>query len=245
MNQFRIGRALGLSFKAFGRNFIPIVVLAAVLYTPIVLYALSGISAAESEAMGPEAMVNRVMLYPIYALIAAQTLIAPMLTYRVIQDLGGQKTSLGQTFVYGLRGIVPALIIAAASTVAGFIPMGGILSSIIMCIWFVAAPAAVAEKLNPIAALSRSAHLTSGRRWGIWGMMFLVGLVQVGLLAAFLLPAMASAESLSSLKTPIIGSVAVLGLFYMFTNVVEAVSYVLLREDKDGVTHEELARVFE
>ena len=65
-------------------------------------------------------------------------------------------------------------------------------------------------------------------------------------LALFILPAfMRSDGDVNALKTPIIGAVAVLGLFYMFTNVVEAVSYVLLREDKDGVTHEELARVFE
>ena len=248
MNQFRIGRALGLSFKAFGRNFIPIVLLAAILYTPIVFYAFSGISSVQdgSFAGGVEETANRIIMYPIYLLIAAQTLIAPMLTYKIIQDLGGQKVSMGTTFVYGLRGIVPALIIAAVTTVLGFVPMGGIISSVIMCIWFVAAPAAVAEKLNPISAFSRSAHLTAGRRWGIWGMMFLVGLVQVGLLALFVVPAfMRSDGDVNALKTPIIGAVAVLGLFYMFTNVVEAVSYVLLREDKDGVTHEELARVFE
>jgi hypothetical protein len=245
MNQFRIGRALGLSFKAFGRNFIPLMLLSAVLYVPIVFYALSGVSAMHSGGLeGLEAALNRVFIYPLYMLIAAQTIIAPMLTYKVIQDLGGNKVSMGTTFAYGVRGIIPAIIMAVVTNLLQMIPMGGILSSIIMCIWFVAAPAAVAEKLNPIAALSRSAHLTSGRRWGIWGMMFLVGLIQIGLMMAWVIPTFSSGDE-GSMKTAMIGFVAILGIFYAFTNVVEAVSYVLLREDKDGVTHEELARVFE
>ena len=36
-----------------------------------------------------------------------------------------------------------------------------------------------------------------------------------------------------------------MGVFQMFTGIVQAVSYALLRMDKEGVTHDELARVFE
>jgi hypothetical protein len=36
-----------------------------------------------------------------------------------------------------------------------------------------------------------------------------------------------------------------IGLLHMFTRIVEAVAYVLVREDKEGMSRHELAKVFE
>jgi hypothetical protein len=148
---------------------------------------------------------------------------------------------------YGVRGIIPALILAVVINVLQQIPFGGIIASIITCIWFVAAPSAVAEQLNPISALSRSADLTKGRRWGIFGMNFLMGLVMMGLLMAWIVPMFSKGadEALAAFKNTAYMFLAVLGIFQMFTGIVEAVSYALLRVDKEGITHEQLAKVFE
>jgi hypothetical protein len=246
MNEFRVFRALGLGIKAYFKNFIPITILVGVLYAPIVIYMLSAKPFADPDLHNIEEALNRAYIYPLYAMIFASTLIAPMLTYRVIQDLNGQKVSVLTSIKYGFRGIVPAIIIGVVTNVLSLVPMGGIISSVVMCIWFVGAPAAVAERLGPFEALSRSAHLTSGRRWGIFGMLFLIGVVQIGLMAAWIAPMFTSDDvDFASMETSLTVVVVMVGVFYMFTSIVEAVSYALLRQDKDGVSHAELAKVFE
>src|SRR4029079_10536126 len=160
MQEFRVFRAIGLSFKSLFRNFIPFVIITGVLYSPAILM----VETSNVNSGSLETVLNSTFIYPLYAMAAAATLLSPMLTYRVVQELNGQKVSIFTSIKYGFRGILPALIIGIIGFVLGKIPFGGIINAVLTCIWFVAAPAAVAEKLNPIAALSRSAELTRGRR---------------------------------------------------------------------------------
>ena len=119
------------------------------------------------------------------------------------------------------------------------------LAAIINCILFVAAPAAVAEKLGPFAALARSAELTKDRRWGIFGLTFLLGLALIAVIIVWAIPVFSGAASPDELRLAALGIVGSLGVLQMFTGIVEAVSYVLLRGDKDGMTYDQLGRVFD
>lgn len=244
MQEFRIFRALGLAFRSWFRNFIPFTLLAAVLYSPVIIW-ITTIDPEKAKSL--DDLVNSIFVRPIYVLVGISTLLAPMITYRVIQELNGTKVSMGTSIRFGLRGILPALILAVVTNVLQLIPMGGIVGAIVTCIWFVAAPAAVAEQLGPVAAMSRSAELTHGRRWGIFGLTFLIGLALVVILMAWIVPMLQKPdlEILTKLKQYSITFVVLMGVFQLFTGIVEAVSYALLRQDKDGVTHEELARVFD
>lgn len=245
MQEFRVFRALGLAFKAWFRNFIPITLLAAVLYTPVIVWIAT--STPDLTAT-KDALVNNYFVRPTYVLVGLATFMAPLLTYRIIQDLNGTRVSLLTSIKYGMRGIVPAILLAAITNVLAMVPIGGILGAIINCIWFVASPAAVAERLGPIAALSRSAVLTKGRRWGIFGLTFVVGLLMVLLMLAYIIPMVQHPDlqdPAGQFKQAAIVIVLLAALFNTLTGIVAAVSYALLRQDKDGVTHEELARVFE
>jgi MFS family permease len=125
--------------------------------------------------------------------------------------------------------------------------MGWILGAVIMCIWFVSAPAAVAEQLGPVGALKRSGELTHGRRWRIFGLTILLGIVLAVFLLAWLQPKFQPPhfEVLESPRKFAIIFVIVSSVSQLLFGIVEAVSYALLREDKDGLTHEQLARVFD
>lgn len=244
MEQFRVSRAIGLSLKSWGRNFLPFTLLTAVLYSPAVIWiATMDLSSAHSL----DDLLNRVFLWPIYLVTGLATLLAPMLTYRVVQELNGVKVSMLDSMKYGVRGIVPAIILSVVVNVLQQIPFGGILGAIVTCYWFVAAPAAVAEKLGPFAALTRSSVLTQGRRWGIFGLTFLIGIALIALLMVWIVPMFDSStgDILANLKQTSLIFVCIMGLFHMFTGIVEAVSYALLREDKDGLSYEQLAKVFE
>lgn len=245
--QFRIFRALGLSFKAWFSNFIPFTVLAAVVYAPVVIWILAY---PKQSIASSDDMVEAYFGRPIYLLIALSSLLAPLLTYRVIQGLNGTRVSILTSTRFGMRGIVPAVCLAVILNVVQLLPgAGGILSAIMSCIWFVTTPAAVAERLSPFAAFSRSAELTKGRRWGIFGLSLLVSILAVGLMLIWVIPALQdtsdAAASLAIAQRTSLLVVLTLGLFQLFTSVVQAVAYALLRQDKDGVSYEELARVFE
>lgn len=243
MNEFRIFRALGMAFRSWFKNFIPFTLLAAVLYSPVVLWIFTW---DPNEAGGLEEVLNKAFVWPVYFIVGLSTLLAPMLTYRVIQELNGTKVSMLASIKYGMRGVMPALILAVVTNLLQLVPFGGIAGAIITCMWFVAAPAAVAEKLGPIAALTRSAELTSGRRWGIFGLTFLMGIVLIIMLMVWIAPMFAGDGDLEgSLRSSSLFFIGTMAVFQMFTGIVEAVSYALLRQDKDGVTHDELAKVFE
>jgi hypothetical protein len=241
---FRIFRALGLSFQIWFRNFVPFTLLTAVLYAPVFIW----VATLDFESAGSlQDLVDRVFLWPIYAVTALATLLAPMLTYRVIQDLNGQRVSMMASIQHGMRGFIPAILVAVVVNLLQFIPFGGIAAAVITCIYFVAAPAAVAERLGPFTALARSATLTTGRRGGIFGLTFLIGIVFIVLLLAWIQPSLddPGASFFADLRQNSLILVGALGILHMFTGIVEAVSYALLRQDKDGMSHEALARVFE
>jgi hypothetical protein len=245
MQQFRIFRALGLSFKAWFSNFIPFTLLAAVLYAPVVAWLVS----YDAGPMDADTLIEVYFGRPLYVLIALSTLLAPFITYRVIQNLNGTKVSMVTSIKFGLRGIVPAVMFAIITQTLQLVPgVGGILSAVVQCMWFVTMPAAVAERLGPFAAFSRSAQLTSGRRWGIFGLSFLVGLMAIVLMAIWIVPLLQESHpggAAASLAHASIWFVLTIGLLQLFQGIVQAVAYALLRQDKDGVSYEELARIFE
>ncbi len=242
--EFRVFRALWLTFQVWARNIVPITLLAAIVYAPVFLWIATY---DLDSATGLDQLVDSLITYPVYGLTALSMLVAPMLTYRIVQDLNGARVSLGASVVHGLRGLLPAIIVGGITTGIQFLPVGGIVGAILTCVWFVAAPAAVAEKLGPFAALQRSAVLTSGRRLGIFGLNFLIGLVFLALVFAWIVPSLESADEsfLSSIRANAFVLVGALTLLQLLQGLVAAVSYVLLRQDKDGVSHEQLARVFE
>ena len=249
MNDFKVFRAIGLAFKAWFANFIPITLLAAVLYSPIFVWVATLPKFDAAEEAGNQAWLDAWMTLfqrgP-WILIGISSLVAPLITYRVIQYMNGTKSSMLTSLKFGLRGVIPAIILAAATNVVQFIPFGGILGIIITCYWFVAAPAAVTEQLNPISALGRSATLTTGRRGGIFGLNFLLGIIVIAIMFAVAAPLVSdpvkNAGEFNRVAITVLGIICV---FQLFTGIVQAVSYSLLRTDKDGISNDELARVFE
>jgi hypothetical protein len=241
MQQFKVFRAIGIAFKAWFSNFFPITLLAAILYAPAIIMA--------TRMQGNDEVISQSQLdyfqHILWVVVAASSLVAPFLTYRVVQYMNGTSSSIFTSITHGFRGIVPVIIVAVILNVLQMIPVGGIIGAVLQCIWFVAGPAAVAERLNPIAALGRSSTLTNGRRWGIFGLLFLIGLGLVVVAIVLFAPMIASGGRGSDFKHMVMIIVPTFCAFQLFVGVVQAVSYSLLRADKDGVTHEELAKVFE
>jgi uncharacterized membrane protein len=93
--------------------------------------------------------------------------------------------------------------------------------------------------VGPIASLSRSAALTKGNRWRIFGLMLLVFLISGGI-------ALAARPMQTHLGTVgvIIAYVAT-GVAEAFKNTVYAVQFYDLRVAKEGIGTERIAAVFD
>ena len=122
MQEFQIFRALGLAFRSWFRNFIPFTLLAAVLYSPVIIW-ITMVDLEKANSL--DEILSSVFVRPIYALVGLSALLSPLLTYRVIQELNGTKVSMGTSIKFGLRGIVPALILAVVINVIQLAPGGG------------------------------------------------------------------------------------------------------------------------
>jgi hypothetical protein len=101
----------------------------------------------------------------------------------------GRRASLSDGLMAGLRSWGPLWLLnllRSLALIGGYLLL--IVPGVIMNIaWYVAGPVQVIEGGSPIASLQRSAELTRGRRWAIFGVAIIVLVFQfvVGLLTGF------------------------------------------------------------
>lgn len=147
-----------------------------------------------------------------------------------------------ETLKLGFRDTLPLAvltIVTAAVTTAGyclFIVPGAILTAA----WCLTFPVRIAERTGMIATLRRSAELTRGHRWPIFGLLLVWAAIYVGVLfVSSLWVAGGTSPVLNYLVGPLVGAVASLVI-----NVLVAALYLELRRAHDGVAMESLDTVF-
>jgi hypothetical protein len=174
------------------------------------------------------------------------------ITYGTVNELRGRQRSLGEFLRGGLAQGGAAIRVAFLSGLAillGFVAL--LLPGLFLyTIWWVAIPVAVIERPGALASLTRSADLTKGFRWRIFG-----------LLAAFMIAAFA----LAALSGGIVAAaLAIVGggeqaferylvfIEWLWTSLImaaqatlSAVGYYSLRVAKEGVEIGDIAAVFD
>ena len=97
----------------------------------------------------------------------------------------------------------------------------------------------VQERRGVFGSMTRSAELTKGSRWallGLW-MIVVVGAIALEMVLEKIYPAVGTIAALS-----IDG--ASTAVVYMVSTIIPAVSYVELRQVKEGASVDELAEIF-
>lgn len=115
--------------------------------------------------------------------------------------------------------------------------------------WAVAAPALIEERTGVFSAFGRSATLTKGARWRIFGLAVLIltiYMVAAGLLGVADVAVNGVAASARDDTSPVtaILSAALQTIFVAVWTAIQAALYVDLREWKDGPAHGQLAEIF-
>ena len=114
--------------------------------------------------------------------------------------------------------------------------------------WAVAVPACVVENKGPLESMRRSAELTKGHRWKIFGVWVLIAIV-----AIIILIMVGVFAGLGAVVAQGLGRVLIAGVISLIlTAIVTAELYVLnamiyhdLRVAKEGVDTEQIAAVFD
>ncbi len=261
-SRFDLGRVAQRTFASIGRNFGVFALLALLLSgIPALLTGLLLTFASGDHTNQPTSSVtDSTTLVVIGASVIgfvylvgaiASFILQAAIIYGTIADLNGRRAQFGECLSMGLRNwfwlflLAIVLIIAEAFGYILFIVPGLMLA----VAWMVAVPAQVVEHTGVFGAISRSAELTRGHRWAIFGLLiiyFIASLVLqgsiIGIIAALavsLSPSMSQtatqlvAQPLLNVTTSLIGAAGVASIYYE------------LRSNREGIGPEALAAVFD
>ena len=181
--------------------------------------------------------------------IAFAAVLQGSLVHAAVTDLRGGTTTLGASLAVGLRFLLP--LVAVSLLYALGLGIGLVLfvipGIIVAVLWAVVAPAVVVDRAGVIGSFSRSAELTKGRRWSIFGLFVIYVIFAIVLGLVMELPGQAVALSsqagffvyilvLSPLQSVVASMIGAAGV---------AALYVELRQLKEGVGVDAIASVFE
>jgi len=112
---------------------------------------------------------------------------------------------------------------------------------IVMTMWFVSTPACVVERTGPWTSMKRSAALTKGHRWKVFGLLLLLillSLIVAGLLQLVLMQA-------GSTILVLLGTLLWGALWTAYYSIAVVTTYHDLRVAKEGIDIEQIASVFD
>jgi MFS family permease len=245
VSRFDLGRVVERTFASIGRNFAVFLML-----TNLAGIGPAGLAASANSrqlfAMGAAGSGFATLVGAIASFILQAAVV-----YGTIADLNGRRAVFSECLSTGLRSwfwIFLLAIVVGIAEVFGFLLL--IVPGVMMAVaWVVAVPALVVERTGVFGAMSRSAELTRGHRWPIFGLLVIyliaaaiissmvsvvVGAAAVSVSAGVTQPALQLiAQPLVSIITKLISSAGVASIYFE------------LRSTREGIGPEALAAVFD
>jgi len=271
---FTVGSVLRQSLLILGRNAAGFGIVAVVFTLPAIAYSqfllgeLAALAGEPAGASGPRILA--IITVGSLALFLLQSVAAAILCYGTIRDLRGGPAGLWES----LRGGLPAIfrvvgitlllsllivlatfvaaipggvVVAAGMRTAGTILLGlaiTIAFAMILTRYWIAIPVAVVEAAGVIASLKRSAAMTKGQRWRVFGLILVLYGLNFGV--AWLTDSVTNTADLSVPGWPaVIVGLVVASFFLAWRSIAAAVAYHDLRIAREGRQGDEVARVFD
>ena len=267
---FRVGRVINRSISILSRRFATVLIIAAAVYLPAFLINLSMLRFVWGDMVtrGPAQSVAYVIFLSVLFIVFS-VLGQAMIVHAVFQDIRRRPVSLGASVKVGLRRFFPLFGIAILFVVLIFLALAlfiGLLASVrppplrvplavllalppipivlIVTVYFVTTPACVVEERGPFGSMGRSAQLTKGHRWRIFGLeLLLIGLLLIASILIGLLN-----WTLSTIGGPLLGAISGFlwnAVWVACYAVMVAVAYYDLRVAKEGIDIEQIVEVFD
>jgi Membrane domain of glycerophosphoryl diester phosphodiesterase len=247
--EFRIGRVFDRTTAVYTRNFLTFSLVTLIASAPPLLLLAGGMlrTGATNSAAGLGAsMYGRgflmIALYVVISIVLS-LLSQAILVYASFQDMSGKPVSINDSFNIALSRFFPIIgltLLMGLGIWIGFMLL--IIPGIMLMIrWFVSVPVCVVERLGSWECLKRSAQLTKGQRWKVFGIMLLLylGAGIVNQIITYTLTAVGG--SMLGLFGTLIWNTVWGAFFAVFV----VVTYFELRVAKEGVNIEQIVSVFD
>ncbi len=233
---FGVGEVLGETFSVYFANFLPFVLLTALVLAPA--YLLEYFVAQQPQAMSPVVAGSKLLLMIVK--ILAPYVATGAITFGVFQQLQGKDTSIADCLRRGLSLLLPVFGLAFVQSLAVTVAMlACLVPGIILAVrWAVSIPAAVTEGTGVSASMERSSFLTDGLRWDVFGVLFVLVGIQFGFV--FLVELVAAKNPTLNLLLSGVTDLLTVGL--SATGL--AVMYYRLRSLKESIDVDQISSVF-
>jgi hypothetical protein len=247
-----IGRVIQELFAVLGRNIVTFGLLALILtgIPAAVIFAIQGsvlVSGDPTQVLGPRFGWS-ILLGVVSALFGV--ILQATIIYGTVSDLNNRPVSVTESLSVGLRVFLPVIGLAI------LLGLGVGLASILLLVpgimlaiaWCVAIPAYVVEQTGVMGAFGRSAELTRGNRWRIFGLLVIYFIAVIIIELVLSLFGRATGFAMIG-RLPILTLLIFAPLIQMASSLIAsagaAVLYVELRRLRDGVGPEGLAAIFD
>jgi len=228
---FSIGSAISRSVSVWGRNLPFFFAVSFLAYLPMLVLSPGVPTSPAGWGM---------WLLGFMVTIALSYVATGLMTYAVLEQLRGRPPSVAASISYGLSRAGPLLLAAIVTTLLiGVAMLLLVVPGVILAVrWSLMAPVVIAEKgVDPRA---RSAELTAGHRWAVFGTLLLLGIggAILGGIARLVvgLP--------TNFVAMLLGQILPQALTLSFSAVLYGIIYYQLRSEKEGIDIEQLTAVF-
>jgi hypothetical protein len=235
---FDAGHVFNQTVSIFSRNVLPFGIVTAVAYLPSVLTFSDGSNPAVLAKVGAGGIAVGVILT-----LVLNVLSQAVVLYGAFEDMRGLPVNLGESIKVGLRRFFPVLGVSiCVPLLAGLAAIALVFPGLMVgTMLFVSVPVCVVERLGVFKSMGRSARLTKGHRWKIFGIWIAV-LVVGGIAQSFLT---AIARTIGGMMLGLVISLVCGALVVAFNAILAVVVYHDLRVAKEGVDTDQIASVFD
>jgi Membrane domain of glycerophosphoryl diester phosphodiesterase len=261
---FDMGRVVRRTFSAIGKNFAAFALLSLLSALTWTASVLAGDQFGADIEAGRFPGANTILVLAIWVLLyaASAMLLQGGVIHGAVASLNGKRASVANCLATGLKFLWPMFLIGLLETlgiVVGlvFLVVPGIILAVM---WIGVGPACVVEQTGVSGAFSRSADLTRGYRWRIFGLYlaYVVAIIIAAVVVGFLIGIVIGLGVLALTRDPAAIQLAtsmratelVAGAINTMVSLIvgsafSASVYYELREIKEGIGPEALASVFD
>ena len=234
---FRVGEVVTTSFSILFGNLLPFGILFAVVmgmfFVPLILFTglLTYLDAPDDLVL----IITALLFYSWFFAVPAAY------ARGVLHALEMGKLRIGICLTSGLAGFfsaLPVTLVIAPAIGVGYLVF--VVPGLILSVtWWVASTVAVIEGRSVFAALKRSAELTKGNGWRVFGVLVIWYLIN-----SVCVVVASTIAALTGIVGEIVSLFLALPFMISFGSIFTAVIYYRLRHEKEGPAVEPIASVF-
>lgn len=237
-SDFSIGRVFNRTFTVLTRHFLTFSLIMAVATAPAV--ALMGLSGNDAR-MSPRTIL--LMFGSLFLMGVLGIFAQAVVVHGSFQEMRHRRVDLAESLKVGLSRFLPVLGLALLVMLGAWL---GLLlfvipGLILLTRWYIAVPACVVERVGVRASMKRSAQLTKGHRWKVFGAMILLWI------AASIANQVVTTSFavMGGQMFGLVGTLIIQSITGAFSAIFVVVTYYELRVAKEGVDIDQIASVFD